>query len=416
LPGNSVRIPIGYFTLGPAYCQHTPFAKVADVYQNAWPALKNLVARCNARGIGALVDLHALPGGANKGDHSGTNSGKAELWGSHSNKELAARSLLFIAKECQNMEGVIGIQLCNEAEWDAPSHGMYKWYDEVISQIGGIDNTMPIYISDAWNLGEAAKYSNKRNSVANRNGNPVVIDTHLYWCFSDEDKRKSPQEIAQNDVPNKLRDLDAHDGSVVDKGAAQAVVGEYSCVLAEESWGKGGGQSKEDLVRAFGQAQSRRYQEKAGGSFFWTYRMNWMDGGEWGFKQCTKNGAITAPPNLGLSQEDVQGRIQNAQGQGQQKKQETYGGHRNFWDNQHPGQYEHQRFEQGWDIGFNDAMAFFGAITNGGLRGHGGDKIGMLDLWVRKRIIESGQGGKFVWEFEQGLRQGIRDFYQCAGI
>ena len=157
-------------------------------------------------------------------------------------------------------------------------------------------------------------------------------------------------------------------------------------------------------------------QEKAGGSFFWTYRMNWMDGGEWGFKQCVKNGAITAPPNLGLSQQDVQGRIQNAQGQAQQKKQETHGSHCNFWDSQHPGQYEHQRFEQGWDVGFNDAMAFFGAITGGGLRGHGGDKIGMLDLWVRKRIIESGQGGKFVWEFEQGLRQGVRDFYQSAGI
>jgi hypothetical protein len=46
----------------------------------------------------------------------------------------------------------------------------------------------------------------------------------------------------------------------------------------------------------------------------------------------------------------------------------------------------------------------------------GGDKIGMLELWVLKRIRESGQGGKFVWEYEQGLRQGVRDFYQLAGI
>jgi hypothetical protein len=46
----------------------------------------------------------------------------------------------------------------------------------------------------------------------------------------------------------------------------------------------------------------------------------------------------------------------------------------------------------------------------------GGDKIGMEELWVLKRIRESGQGGPFVWECEQGLRRGIKDFYQLAGI
>lgn len=33
---NSVRLPIGYFTLGPAYCSETPFEEVSFVYQNAW--------------------------------------------------------------------------------------------------------------------------------------------------------------------------------------------------------------------------------------------------------------------------------------------------------------------------------------------------------------------------------------------
>jgi len=416
IPGNSVRLPIGYFTLGPAYCHGTPFQQVADLYTNAWAAVKNLVGRCSARGIGVLVDLHALPGGANNGDHSGTNSGKAELWGSRSSKDLATRSLLFISKEVRNLDGVIGIQLCNEAEWDAPSHGMYKWYDDVISQMAGIDPTMPLYVSDAWQLDEAAKWSNQKNGPGNRNSNPIVIDTHLYWCFSDKDKAKSPQQIFEAEVPNKLKELDPHNGSVVDHGAAGVVIGEYSCVLAEESWSKGGGQSKDDLVRAFGQAQSKRYQERAGGSFFWTYRMNWMDGGEWGFKQQVKNGSITAPPNFGLDHNDVQGRINNARQQQQQKKQESHGAHCNYWDSNHPGQYEHQRFEQGWSIGFEDAATFFGMRAGGGLRGSGGDKIGMLDLWVKKRLVESGQGGKCVWEWEQGFRQGVQNFYELAGV
>jgi len=141
-----------------------------------------------------------------------------------------------------------------------------------------------------------------------------------------------------------------------------------------------------------------------------------MDGGEWGFKQQTKAGAITAPPNLGLSHQDVQARINNARGQQQDRQKNAVGAHCSFWDTKFPGQYEHYRFEAGWKIGYEDAVAFFGMRASGGLNGSGGDKIGMLDIWVRKRIIESGQAGKFVWEFEQGYRQGAKDFYQAAGI
>lgn len=139
-----------------------------------------------------------------------------------------------------------------------------------------------------------------------------------------------------------------------------------------------------------------------------------MDGGEWGFKQQTKDGAITAPQSLSLGQQDVQSRLQHAQSEQQGKGQATFGSHCNYWDSNHPGQYEHERFEKGWQLGFNDASAFFGMRARGGL--NGGDKIGMLDIWTKKRIVESGQAGKCLWEFEQGFRQGVRDFYELAGV
>ena len=165
---------------------------------------------------------------------------------------------------------MIGIQLCNEAEWNAK--GMYGWYDNVAREVAGIDASVPLYISDAWNLSEATKYCNGKNTLRAGQSNPIVIDTHLYWTFSEDDKQKSPRQII-DEVPTKLRALDGHDGSVVDHGAAQVVIGEYSCVLSEPTWSKKGGEQKDDLVRAFGQAQSQRYQQRAGGSFFWTYKM-----------------------------------------------------------------------------------------------------------------------------------------------
>lgn len=150
---------------------------------------------------------------------------------------------------------------------------MYNWYDTVIGQVGGIDHSLPIYISDAWNLSKCISYCNGKNHLkAGRNANPIIIDTHLYWAFTDEDKRKTPSQIA-HEASGKLSELDGHDGSVVDKGAVGVVVGEYSCVLTEDSWAKAAANEKEGLVKQFGQAQTQRYQSRAGGSFFWTYRM-----------------------------------------------------------------------------------------------------------------------------------------------
>lgn len=150
---------------------------------------------------------------------------------------------------------------------------MYDWYDRVIGQMGGIDSAMPLYISDAWNFGKCVKYCNGKNSLkAGRNANPVIIDTHLYWAFTEDNKRQSPQQITQQ-ASNALSELDGNSGSVTDKGAVGVVVGEYSCVMTEDSWAKISKDQKDGAVRTFGQAQSRRHQLKAGGSFFWTYKM-----------------------------------------------------------------------------------------------------------------------------------------------
>jgi aryl-phospho-beta-D-glucosidase BglC (GH1 family) len=405
---NSVRLPVGYYVLGPPYCKGTPFEKVAPVYQNAWKIVKELIQRCSDRGISVVIDMHGLPGGANAQDHSGTDIGKAELWTSKDNRELATRALCFVAQQVKNLDGVAAIQIINEAEWNAK--GMYDWYDAVISELSRIDPSMPVYISDAWNLGPAAKWSQKHNSVGSQT-NPVAVDTHKYWCFADHGK--TPQGVI-SDATTKLSALDGKDGAVVEHGASQAIVGEYSCVLGEKTWAQGGDISKEELVRQFGNAQSKRFQQRAGGSFFWTYRMDWMPGGEWGFKNMVEKGAITAPVALTLEASDVQNRLANAQSQQQERKNATVSGHCNYWDSKHPGEYEHWRFEQGWDVGFNDALSFFGSRSDRNLPG--AETIGMLDLWVLKRLRESGQGGKFVWEFEQGLRQGIRDFQQSVGV
>lgn len=219
------------------------------------------------------------------------------------------------------MEGVIGLQLCNEATANAPS--MYEWYDHTLNAIALIDSKLPIYISDAWDLPTAIHYTQGKNSIPKNgptvpksNTNPVIIDTHYYWAFSDADKAKTPQQII-SEVPTKLvePELDPSTsvsdsaGSTKDHTTVPIIVGEYSCTIASDAWSRAPVADRPQLTVQFGQAQCKRWQQRSMGSYFWTYKMDWMDGGEWGFVAQTNSGAVTAPPNLLLERKDVLSRI-----------------------------------------------------------------------------------------------------------
>lgn len=383
------------------------------MYEGAWAAVKDLVARARGFGIGVLIDLHALPGGANGDAHSGVGSGKAEFWGNRKNMNLATRCVAFLAKEISGMDGVVGLQVVNEAVWNA--EGMYEWYEEVLRMVGEIDDSIPIYFSDGWDLGRSLQWTSVRRGVRN----PVVVDTHKYYTFSDKDRSQAPAEIISR-IPNELSELNGREGSLFDRGEAQVIIGEYSCVLDGQTWDRVRPEEKEGYVKQFGRAQSSTWQERAGGAYFWSLKMDWMDGGEWGFKeQCTK-GNIVPPNNLLLSREEVKQRASDVQQQQVELAKEAKRSHEEYWNRTCPGQYfEHWRYLIGWTLGMSDARSFFVMRADGGLGDRareGADSLSCLDIWVKKRLLESGQGGAFVWEWEQGFRAGVKAFNAVIGM
>ena len=147
---------------------------------------------------------------------------------------------------------------------------MYAAYDDLIAAISTIDSSIPLYISDAWDITKAVRYIGSKNTIAAKTTCPLIIDTHLYWCFSQGDTQKTPRAIIA-DVSNKLAELNGQEGSVVDRGAMQVIVGEYSCVMAEQSWAQRGSTSQASLESQFGNTQSMRYQQRSGGSYFWAF-------------------------------------------------------------------------------------------------------------------------------------------------
>lgn len=148
---------------------------------------------------------------------------------------------------------------------------MYSWYQSVISQLSCIDPTMPICISDAWNLAQAIPWTQQKNvaKAGSKFVSPVIIDTHLYWCFSDADKAMTAQQITAA-VPQSLCELDGRDGNVVDRGAANVLVGEYSCTLDDLTWSKSTSAPRSQQENSFGNAECKRFTQRSGGACFWT--------------------------------------------------------------------------------------------------------------------------------------------------
>ncbi|KAF3201123.1 Glucan 1,3-beta-glucosidase 3 [Orbilia oligospora] len=395
---TTVRLPIGYFSLGPDFCRSTPFEKYSRVYTNSWLYIKQYIVSAASHGIATLIDLHALPGGANSDSHSGSSSHKAELWGNSKNLKLAIECLKFIAHETKEIPFVIGLQLVNEAVYGA--HGMYEFYDQVINELGRINPHLNVYISDAWDINTALQYSIKMNA---RGGCSVVVDTHKYYTFAEEDKKLNPHQII--DKVN-LAEVENNKG----KGAA-VVIGEYSCVMDGRSWGNIQGNERKELATRFGKKQTETWWRGCGGSFFWTYKMAWMPGGEWGFSEQTNNGAVPAPPLATADNTAVQEGIFKASRSREDLKNASMAQHTNYWNHASPGQYfEHHRLNR----------------TGGGITRTGADRIGMLDLWVKRReleyetleVREKGRAvdKRFLWEFGHGLRQGIKDFEHVVGF
>ncbi len=298
------------------------------------------------------------------------------------------------------VKGVVGIQVVNEATHNAV--GMYEFYEDVIKEITRWDETIPVYISDAWDLKTALEWATKRHPFSGAPKNPVLIDTHRYYTFSDEDRSQNPQEIIGR-ISAELGELDGKEGSLGDRGEAQIIIGEWSCVLDGQTWGRVRPEEKDGLVAQFGRSQSQRWQQRAGGSYFWTYKMDWMDGGEWGFAEQTKRKNITPPPFFVLPAQEVRNRIQNSEARRQDMANSALQNHVQYWNQTAPGQhFEHQLYGEGWNIGFSDAQRFFGMRSEGAFggsaAGEGGDRIGCLEIWVKKRLLESGHRGEFVWE------------------
>jgi len=114
---NTVRLPIGYWNLGPDFMQATAFESVAQVYRDCWPRIVRAINQAGDAGIGVLVDLHGAVGSQNGQQHSGISDGATNLFSVPSNMDKTIDVLTFLARELAGVNNVVGIQILNEPQY-----------------------------------------------------------------------------------------------------------------------------------------------------------------------------------------------------------------------------------------------------------------------------------------------------------
>lgn len=132
----------------------------------------------------------AAPGAQNGDAHCSHSDGKAGLWDSSSLQKKTIEILVALAQEISQFPNVVGLELLNE-----PKNGSHlqAFYDKAIPAIrnSGVKE-LPLYVGDGWTTEHYC------NWLSNYKDDFVVVDYHLYRCFTPEDHKTASEVHAQN--------------------------------------------------------------------------------------------------------------------------------------------------------------------------------------------------------------------------
>lgn len=261
---NAVRLPVGYGVLE----ENPPFISGADTLDSAF-------AMAKANGLGVLLDLHGAPGSQNGMDHSG----RSGTLGWHVSKENIAHTVRIIeglAAHCKQFDNLLGLELLNEPRWDVPLDILKSYYqDAYVAARKHLSKEVAIVMHDGF------RSSQWQNFMHEPDYSHVVLDTHLYQCYTDGDRKNDIHAHVEIAGLEWKRQLDSMQQQL------PSIVGEWSCSLDPQSLQGLTGFSRDIAIRAYADAQLISF-EVSHGWFYWTYKI--ASGGTWSFKECVKRG------------------------------------------------------------------------------------------------------------------------------
>ncbi|KAI0692384.1 glycoside hydrolase [Cytidiella melzeri] len=261
---NTVRLPLGYWNLGPDFCQSTPFEDVAEVYSESWPRIVRTINSAASHGIGVLVDLHGAPGSQNGQQHSGISDGDTNLFDSTDYVNETITALTFLMNELAFVTNVVGIQLLNEPK-NVPS--LEDFYTQAIDAMRAVypnATSFPLYLHDGFDLDRFSEYVAQRSDF-------VVQDHHSYFVFTPQDDSE-PAAQHTSDVEG---DIAEYLQTASNRQRRNLVIDEFSCALTDESLKDE--VDPDEARREFCTGQMEVYANTSAGWAFWAYRKDGCD-------------------------------------------------------------------------------------------------------------------------------------------
>lgn len=399
---NSVRIPILYvhFLAGsPKYkslLKGTDYEKYGMVYEGAWERVTRGIEKAAALNIGVLIDLHGVPGGQNTDSHSGKSDGKVNLWHglrSSSNQKLTIEILVALAEALAPFENMIGLELMNEPQ---NSSSLKAFYSDAIKQIRKSKvpeaANLPLYLGDAWDTNH---YSNFVGHHTDFN-NTLVLDHHLYRCFTPRDHKTSAQEHACNIDVNTQGKTAWWLKNMSDNAKGSIIIGEWSGALNPGSFHNCG--SKLEARKAWSFAQWRAFETYTAGYYYWTLKKEGGPDPGWCLYTAMEKGSM--PPSLNIL-DGGHVDIGALESQGDQLAERCFKEHAKYWDSKGE-QFEHDQYKHGFETGWRDALDFL----------KDGSEVGLGYQLMKLRLASYKQdhNSKYVWEFEHGFMQAVDAF------
>ena len=294
----------------------TDFYPFYNVYEGAWRRITDAILMASSMNITVLIgtstaptppsslcpfrnpqsnliftihalDLHAAPGKQNADPHSGTslsanffNDPHNLRRGLYAITSLSRALNRFCSSQSPPLTNVIGIELLNEP---APPNDniLREWYLDAVAGVRREYPGIPIYLGEVWRLESYAKWVSKEQGRLSCPGSTglgegkdakgalVVLDHHLYRCFTPEDNRTSVQDHTRALLePNgSVQKSFAAASEILGRAGGGMIVGEWSCGLNPASLREAHGER-----RAFVEAQLAVYEKYCGGWYWWTLK------------------------------------------------------------------------------------------------------------------------------------------------
>jgi glucan 1,3-beta-glucosidase len=261
---NAVRLPVGYWAI------EAPKPYVESAY-----FIDFALDQALGNGLKLLLDLHGAPGSQNGWDHSGRR-GEIGWHKDPKNVKETLRILETFAQKYGKHPALFGIELLNEPHDQIPIEILKEFYQDAYSRIRKhVRPEVAVVFHDsframAWkNFMQEPEYSN------------VLIDTHLYQSFSDQDRERTAQEQVVYAV-NRKSVLD-----LMQEEELPTFVGEWSLALPSRSL-RDLSPFQGSLVNgAYADVQLLSF-ESTSGWFFWSYKLE--SSCEWNFRYCVERG------------------------------------------------------------------------------------------------------------------------------